>query len=152
MAYHDQTQSSFSFTNAANGAENFLRWSSSAMLRGGRMTKFKGQAASFSPELGLVGITAGPGDAVGCGQALLTLDRVRSLLRWAAAPIALFAASTPAFAQAQDACIEVTPNNFVCQDNGDPATDDQLIDGAGDDVVVSIEDGFEVDNVGAGIP
>ncbi|WP_432201869.1 hypothetical protein ACRAQ7_07125 [Erythrobacter sp. W53] len=123
------------------GADNFLRWSRSAMLRGGRVTKFKGIAASYSPELGLV--SSGSGTVADGGRGSTTLSLARRLLRWSAAPVALLAAQSPAFAQ--DACVEGAPNNFICQDNGGPATVEQDLSGDGGDVVVTIEDGFAVD-------
>ncbi len=149
MANQDQTQSSDVQLNAiARGAENFLRWSSSAMLRGGRVTKFKGVSASYSPELGLVSCGAERGLVAGGVSATLTLGMVRRLLRWTAAPVALLAAGSPAFAQAQDECVEVTPDNFVCEDNGDPATVTQDLGVLEQDVNVLLQDGFEVDTSG----
>jgi len=131
------------FPNITHGATQFLHRSTSAMLRGGRITKFKGEAASFSPELGLVAVGAGRGDAAGGGAGGLTHCLIRRLLRWSVAPIALLAGTSPAFAQ--DACVEVTPGQFVCEDNGAPATVQQEINLIGVDVVVTLEDGFEVD-------
>ncbi|MBD2840859.1 hypothetical protein [Erythrobacter rubeus] len=148
MAHHDQTQNSASQSRYIfGGAGNFLRWSNSAMLRGGRVTKFKGVAASYSPELGLVTFAAERGAAAGGGSTDLTRGMVRRLLQWSAAPVALLAAQSPAFAQAQDECVEVTPGQILCQDNGGPATTEQDLSPAtnGDDVIVTIEDGFEVD-------
>ncbi len=149
MANQDQTQSNDVQLNAiARGAENFLRWSSSAMLRGGRVTKFKGVSASYSPELGLVSCGAERDLVAGGESATLTLGLARRLLRWSAAPVALLAAGSPAFAQAQDECVEVTPDNFVCEDNGDPATVTQDLGVLEQDVNVLLQDGFEVDTSG----
>ncbi|TIX49812.1 hypothetical protein [Alteraurantiacibacter aquimixticola] len=133
------------FDEPARGAENFLRWCRSEMLRGGRITKTRGEVASFSPELGLVSDPTRLGTAAGGGAATLPLRLARRLLRWSVAPIALLAGASPAFAQ--DACVEVTPGEFVCEDNGAPATVQQRIDAPGEDVVVTLQDGFEVDVV-----
>ncbi|WP_379552352.1 hypothetical protein [Qipengyuania sp. DGS5-3] len=148
MAKQNDTQNTDNTLNeTARGSENFLRWSTSAMLRGGRVTKFKGIAASYSPELGLV--SSGSGTVADGGRGSTTLSLARRLLRWSAAPVALLAAQSPALAQ--DACVEGTPNNFVCEDNGGPATVEQDLSGDGGDVVVTIEDGFAVDtSVGGG--
>ncbi len=144
MTQANNTNSSkLKLNNVAFGANNFLRWSRSAMLRGGRVTKFKGIAASFSPELGLIYPGSSP-EAVG-GQGSSTLSLARRLLQWSAAPAALLAASSPAFAQDQDECVEVTPDNFVCEDNGDPATVTQDLGVLEQDVNVLLQDGFEVD-------
>jgi len=119
---------------------HFLRWHRSAVLRGGRITKFKGVAASYSPEMGLV--DAGP---VGQNQPEKTpRGLARNLLRWTAAPVAMLAAGTPAMAQ--DACVEVNPGEWVCQDNGASATTEQTISGSA--VTVAIQDGFAVDTSG----
>lgn len=131
------------------GAASFLRGATSVMLRGGRVTKFNGIAASYAPELGLV--SAGPtAEAIG-GQRLATHSLARRLLQWSAAPVVLLAAQSPAFAQAQDECVELTPGNFVCQDNGDPATTTQDLGGFNaTPVTVEIEDGFDIDTTGTG--
>ena len=153
MANNNQAQNdNFKLSAIARGAENFLRWSSSAMLRGGRVTKVKGEVASYSPELGLVSHGARLDLAAGGGSATLTLGLARRLLRWSAAPVALFAAGAPAFApayaQAQDACVEVNPSEFVCEDNGDPATSEQFFIPYGDSVTLTLEDGFDIDTSG----
>lgn len=118
----------------------FVPWPGSAMLRGGRVTKFKGQPASYSPELGLAdsGISPViPSPPFGL---------LRNLLRWTAAPMAL-ATATVAHAQAQDACVQPDPVNqpdvWVCEDNGAPATATQNVSGT-----VLLEDGFQVDTSG----
>ena len=130
-----------SLLNTISGGSSSLPWCKSTMLRGGRMTKVKGQAASYSPQLGLVGVGGlAPNPGPGTNVSVL-----RSMLRWAAAPLALMAASTPAYAQ--DACIEVTPGEVVCQDNGGPATTTQNV-GILNDLTVQIEDGFAVDTSG----
>ncbi|MBV7259107.1 hypothetical protein [Erythrobacter crassostreae] len=151
MTNDQQTQSSaLKLSSIASGVDNFLRFSRSAMLRGGRVTKFKGVAASYSPELGLV--TAGSSDVACGGRGSSTLSLARRLLRWSAAPLALAAASSPAFAQAQDECVEVTPGSFVCEDNGDPATTEQDISNglSAVPVVAEIQDGFDIDTTGTG--
>lgn len=120
------------------------------MLRGGRVTKFKGIVASFSPELGLVS-AGSSAEAVG-GRGSATQSIARRLLKWSAAPLALAAASSPAFAQAQDECVEGAPGEFVCEDNGDPATTTQVLGGFNaTPVVVEIEDGFDIDTSGTGM-
>ncbi|VAW03744.1 hypothetical protein MNBD_ALPHA04-1159, partial [hydrothermal vent metagenome] len=146
MSHKNQTQTDISnLTDPVSGAENFLRWSSTAILRGGRVTKSRGIVASYPPELGLV--SAGSGNAADGGQGSLTLSLARRLLRWSVAPIALLAAQSPAFAQ--DACVEVALGEFVCEDNGDPATTEQSI--TGDNVTVTIEDGFDIDTSISGV-
>ena len=134
----------------ARGAENFLRWSSSAMLRGGRVTKFKGVAASYSPELGLTAHEAGHGLVASGGSATLTLGMARRLLRWTAAPLALLAASSPAFAQAKDDCVLDGERGFICEDNGGPLTVEPALKGGDDDLRIVLEDGFDIDTSGTG--
>ncbi|MEL7517733.1 MAG: hypothetical protein AAFN48_02130, partial [Pseudomonadota bacterium] len=104
------------------------------------MTKHKGQAASYAPELGVVV----PLDraATGVGLAALAVSQTVAV---SVAPAALLMSSTSAIAQLPDTCVEVAPNEFVCADIGDPATDTQLI--FGDDVTVDLQDGFDIDTV-----
>ncbi|NVE94937.1 hypothetical protein [Altererythrobacter lutimaris] len=150
MTDQNQAQTSVSkLGNSLHGAANFLRWSTSAMLRGGRVTKFKGEAANYSPELAVVAVPSEQSAAAGGGSTTLTLGLARRLLHWSVAPVALLAGASPAFAQDQDACVEGDPGEFVCQDNGDAATDTQDLSSDGD-VTVSIEDGFEIDTSGTG--
>ncbi|MGB3472649.1 MAG: hypothetical protein WBA51_17675, partial [Erythrobacter sp.] len=153
MSHTDHTQANKrtleqSIETRAFGAANFLARSKSAMMRGGRVTKFKGIAASCAPQLGIV--TDVPGAVAGGGRGSTTLSLARRLLRWSAAPVALLAAQSPAFAQAQDECVQVSPGNFVCEDNGDPATSEQDLSIGDVDVTVQIQDGFEVDTSDGG--
>lgn len=120
------------------------------MLRGGRVSKFKGVAASYSPELGLTPSDVWLSLAADGGPNSNALGKARRLLRWSVAPLALLATGAPAFAQAQDDCVEVIPDNFVCVDNGDPATVTQDLGEIGEDITVTIQDGFEVDTSGSG--
>ncbi|MDJ0643200.1 MAG: hypothetical protein QNJ15_10305, partial [Erythrobacter sp.] len=120
----------------------------SAMLRGGRMTKQHGVVASYSPELG-VSVAV---DGAAGGETSL-IGRALAALRWGAAPAAIAASGLvgASSALAQDACVETTPGSgvFVCEDNGAPATTTQDLFGfLGSDT--TIEDGFEVDTTGVG--
>ena len=117
-----------------------------AVLRGGRMTKQRGEAASFSPDLGLTatGEEAASPRRGSAGQI------ASSALRWGSAPIAILASGfgLAAPAAAQDACAPTGPGVFSCDDDGAAATTSQVI--AGGDVTVRINDGFEVDTTGVG--
>ncbi|MEE4207054.1 MAG: hypothetical protein V2I39_12240, partial [Erythrobacter sp.] len=112
-----------------------------AMLRGGRVTKHKGEAASYSPDLGLT-VTLEPRAAEGRSA---FMRAAASALRWSSAPIAIvasgFAIASPA--AAQDDCVATGPDQFACEDNGPRADTTQTLTGG--DVVVQIEDGFVVD-------
>jgi hypothetical protein len=118
----------------------------SAMLRGGRMTKHKGEAASYSPELGVAALVT-PVTPQGSVFAMAA-----AALRWSTAPIAILASGLAfaAPAAAQDQCAPTGPGGdiFICADNGAPATTPQVINGV--DVEVRIEDGFAVDTTGNG--
>ncbi|MEL7445337.1 MAG: hypothetical protein AAGK02_05930 [Pseudomonadota bacterium] len=145
MTYKHQAQNVASqLSEVAHGAENFLRWSSSAMLRGGQVTKFKGEAASCSPETGLVTVGTRLGEAAGGGSSTLTLGLARRLLHWSVAPIALLAAALPAFAQ--DERVEFNPNQFVCEDSGVPVIGEQGISGDGG-VVTAMTSTFATNQV-----
>ncbi|WP_298468535.1 hypothetical protein [uncultured Erythrobacter sp.] len=119
----------------------------SAMLRGGRMIKQHGVAASYSPELG-VSVAV---DGAAGGETSL-LGRALAALRWGVAPAAIAASglvgASPALAQ--DACVETAPGSgvFVCEDNGAPAITQQTI--VANSVDITIEDGFAVDTTGIG--
>lgn len=113
-----------------------------AISRGGRMTKHKGVAASYAPEIGLA-VPLLRSAAGGCAGVLLANHTLAISL----APAALLMSSTSAIAQ--DACVEVDPNTFECVDNSAPATTTQVVTGSG--VSVDIQDGFDIDALGYGI-
>ncbi|MCB2089015.1 MAG: hypothetical protein KDD98_09360, partial [Sphingomonadaceae bacterium] len=80
---------------------------SDAMLRGGRVTKVAGQAASYSPDLGLAILS----EETAQGSPAQAASSPRSLLRWSVAPLALaavLAVSAPEAAQAQAIPVECT--------------------------------------------
>ncbi|MEM6494393.1 MAG: hypothetical protein AAF650_08435 [Pseudomonadota bacterium] len=106
------------------------------------MTKHKGLAASYAPEIGLP-VPLLRSAAGGCAGVLLANHTLAISL----APAALLMSSTSAIAQ--DACVEVDPNTFECVDNGAPATTTQVVTGS--DVSVDIQDGFDIDATGDGI-
>ncbi|MEM1196252.1 MAG: hypothetical protein AAGH57_09130 [Pseudomonadota bacterium] len=106
------------------------------------MTKHKGVAASYAPEIGLP-VPLLRSAAGGCAGVLLANHTLAISL----APAALLMSSTSAIAQ--DACVEVDPNTFECVDNGAPATTTQVVTGS--DVSVDIQDGFDIDATGDGI-
>ncbi|WP_390585925.1 beta strand repeat-containing protein [Erythrobacter sp. MTPC3] len=121
-------------------AKNDFRWSVMAMLRGGRVTKLKGQTGSYSPQLGEFAEITQPS----IWAALSTGALARQALMVGAAPAAILLGTAPA--AAQDDCVEGPPGEFVCEDNGAAATVTQNVNGT-----VDIEDGFEVDtSAGAG--
>lgn len=116
----------------------FIKWQKAVVVRGGRVTKYKGTTASYSPQMGLLGLVPSGGDA----SSVSPLALARNLLRWSVAPAALLATASPAMAQ--DTCVEVTPGNWTCQDNGGSATTTQTIAGI-EAPTVGIEDGFGID-------
>jgi len=158
MQNQDQAQSDIGLNAITRGAESFLRWSRSAVLRGGRVTKFKGQAASYAPQVGLVTTGAGQGYAAGGAPATLTLSMARRLLRWSTASVALLAATLPAmgpatgpaFAQAQDECVLDGTGGIICQDNGGPATESPDVRAGDLDARVVFQDGFDIDTSATG--
>lgn len=111
-----------------------------AVLSGGRVTKVNGIVASYSPELGLVE-TAHSADRSSGPNGLTWL---RGVLHWSAAPVAMLASGGTALAQ--DACVLIGPDQYLCEDLGTPNTTGETITGA--DAVVQIEDGFEVQSAG----
>lgn len=97
---------------ALNRVANGFRLQSDAMLRGGRVTKVAGQAASYSPDLG----PAICGDALVEASDAVSALSPRTLLRWSAAPLALavvLAIGAPEAAQAQaipaECTVDITP-------------------------------------------
>ena len=94
-----------------------------AMLRGGRMTKLKGEAASYSPDLGLTVLVNSAEDGAG-----KSVGRIASsALRWSCAPIAILASGfgMAAPAAAQDSCTTTGVDEVTCDDGGAPATTTQ---------------------------
>ncbi|GMN03346.1 hypothetical protein [Erythrobacter sp. MTPC3] len=88
-------------------------WFGFGIVRGGRMTKVSGQAASYSPELGLV--EAGSQIVAANAPSRASLAALaKSALRWSAAPLAIFAAASPAFSQSIPAgCVDTSGNGVA---------------------------------------
>jgi outer membrane protein OmpA-like peptidoglycan-associated protein len=115
-----------------------------AMIRGGRIVKRNGFAASYSPELG-VSVADGPSEA---GARDTVISKVLHSLRWSSAPMAILASgiAITSPAAAQDACVTTGPDQVTCEDNGANATTPQTASGG--DLVVTLEDGFGVTTSG----